>query len=195
MDGKGYHRRMTTPLPNSPEAKYWGLLFGVRRSVRYHQRRRDFYERFHGFVLLVAAVGGIATIAALGSERTALQWLAPAIVTLLALLDLFAGSLRKAWLHADLARRFIALERELVAQQAEPTAAALLEIERERLAIEADEPPIRRVLDTLCHNELWRAMGYPESEVAPVSFLQRVFAHYFDFRFDAAGRSGQKAEA
>lgn len=186
---------MTAPRPDSPEAKYWGLLFGVRRSVRYHQRRREFYERFHGFVLLVAVAGGLATIAALGSERTALRWLAPAVVTLLALFDLFVGSMSKAWLHADLARRFIALERELVREQAEPTAAALLEVERERLSIEADEPPIRRVLDTLCHNELWRAMGYPESEVAPVSFLQRVFAHYFDFRFDAAARSGRKAEA
>lgn len=190
---------MTAPLPNSPEAKYWGLLFGVRRSVRYHNRRRDFYERFHGFVLLVAVAGGSTTIAAFGSELTAalptaVKLLAPAAVTLAAISDLVVGSMRKAWLHADLARRFIVLEQKLVAQQAEPTADALLEVERERLAIEADEPPIRRVLDTLCHNELWRAMGYPESQVAPVSFFQRVFAHYFDFRFDAAARA-PKVEA
>lgn len=190
---------MTAPSSNSPEPKYWGLLFGVRRSVRYHNRRRDFYERFHGFVLFVAVAGGSTTIAAFGSELTAalptaVKLLAPAAVTLAAISDLVVGSMRKAWLHADLARRFIVLEQKLVAQQAEPTADALLEVERERLAIEADEPPIRRVLDTLCHNELWRAMGYPESQVAPVSFFQRVFAHYFDFRFDTAARA-PKVEA
>ena len=190
---------MTPPVLNSPDAKYWGLLFGVRRSVRYHNRRRGFYERFHGFVLLMAVAAGSTTIAAFGSELTAalptaVKLLAAATVTLLALLDLVVGSMRKAWLHADLARRFIALEQKLVAHQAEPTAAALVDIERDRLEIEADEPPIRRVLDTLCHNELWRAMGYPESEMVPVSFLQRLFANYFDFRFDAAVPS-RKVEA
>ncbi len=53
----------------------------------------------------------------------------------------------------------------------------------ERLEIEADEPPIKRVLDTLCHNELARAIGEPSQE-KPVRFLQRLFANFFDFRAD-----------
>ena len=102
-----------------------------------------------------------------------------------ALRGLAADSARKARQHGDPARRLMALERPLVEIGAAPTGAALVESIRERLDIEADEPPIRRILDTLCHNELWRAMGYPESEMVPVSFLQRLFANYFDFRFDA----------
>ena len=88
----------------------------------------------------------------------------------------------------------MALERRLVEIGAAPTGAALVESIRERLDIEADQPPIRRVLDTLCHNEPWRAMGYPESEVVPVSRLRRLFTDCFEFRFDAAVPSG-KVEA
>ena len=165
---------------------YRGQLFGVRRSVRYHLRRRGFFERVRG-----AAILGIAA-----SAMAALGWapVAAAAILALALLGLAADSTRKARRHGDLARRFIALERRLVEIGAAPTRAALVESIRERLDIEADEPPIRRILDTLCHNELWRAMGYPESEMVPVSFLQRLFANYFDFRFDAAVPS-RKVEA
>ena len=49
-------------------------------------------------------------------------------------------------------------------------------------------------LDRPWHNELWRARGDPESEVVPVSFLPRLCANSFDFRFDAAMPS-RKVEA
>ena len=88
----------------------------------------------------------------------------------------------------------MALERPLVEIGAAPTGAALVESIRERLDIEADEPPIRRVPGTLCHNEPWRTMGDPESEAVPVSFLRRLFTNDFNFRFDAPVPSG-KVEA
>ena len=44
--------------------EYWHLLFGVRRSVRYHDRRRGFYESFHTVVVFLSVIGGSATIAA-----------------------------------------------------------------------------------------------------------------------------------
>lgn len=49
-----------------------------------------------------------------------------------------------------------------------------------RLAIEADEPPILRMLDTLCHNELLCAMGQ-EDEIIKVGFWHRCFAQIFHF--------------
>lgn len=173
--------------------EYRMLLFGVRRSVRYHLRRRRFYERFHDVVLVVAAASGSATIAAFGSELTAnlpssVKVAVPAAVTVMALVDLVVGSMRKASLHTDLGRRFIALERRLVAAGSSPSEPAIVEATRERLAIESDEPPVLRVLDTLCHNELLRAMGYPRSEFVPVTALQRLFANWADFRFDAPPR-------
>ena len=175
------------------DEEYRMLLFGVRRSVRYHLRRRRFYERFRDAALLVAAASGSAAVAAFGSELTArladsVEVAVPAAVAVMALAYLVVRSLRKARLHTDLGRRFIALERRLVAAGSSPSEAALVEATQERLTIESDEPPVLRVLDTLCHNELLRAMGYPRSEFVPVTAPQRLVANWADFRFDAPPR-------
>lgn len=168
-------------------AGYDDLLFGVRRSIRYHSRRRGFYERFHAVVLFLAVVFGSATLGAFGGalgEGLPL-WikLAPAVLaTVLSAADLVIGSMRKAWQHADLARRFIDLERRLMASSATPDEALVTELTSERLAIEVDEPPVLRVLDTLCHNELLRAMGYPPDRQIRVGFWQRACAQFFDLR-------------
>jgi hypothetical protein len=50
------------------------------------------------------------------------------------------------------------------------------------LAIEADEPPILRVLDAICHNELLRAMGYPKEREAQIAWYQRLLASFVDIR-------------
>lgn len=96
--------------------------------------------------------------------------------------DLVLGSSRKAWLHSDLARKFFDLEREIEKSRGDVTEALIVEMKDRRLAIEADEPPILRVLDTLCHNELMRAMGYPRDQQIPVGFWQRLFASFFDLQ-------------
>ena len=168
-------------------AGYDDLLFGVRRSIRYHSRRRGFYERFHAVVLFLAVVFGSATLGAFGGALGE-GWplwikLSPAaLATLLSAADLVIGSMRKAWQHADFARRFIELERRLTAGPVAPDEALVAEFTGERLAIEADEPPVLRVLDTLCHNELLRAMGYPPEKQVRVGFWQRACAQFFDLR-------------
>ena len=73
----------------------------------------------------------------------------------------------KACLHADLYRRFIDLECQLVAG---PSAELVKSVTERRLAIEATEPPVLKVLDTLMHNELKRANGDKKSEQIEVSF-------------------------
>ena len=50
----------------------------------------------------------------------------------------------------------------------------------ERLDIEAEEPPPMRVLDTMCHNELVKAMGLNESEEVEVNRIQLILAQFID---------------
>ena len=163
------------------------LLWGVRRSVRYHDRRHGFHERFHAAVIFFAMVGGSATVVAFGtaigeSLPLELRLLPAALVTVLSAIDLVVGTMRKAWLHADLKRRFIEIERDALRAGADAPDEVLLELEARRLQVETDEPPVLRVLDAICHNELLRAEGYPRDRQVPIGFWQRRFAQFFDFR-------------
>lgn len=161
-----------------------GLLFGVRRSVRYHVRRRMFFDRLNLSASAASVIFGSAAMAAMLSNLGT-EWvvLATGIVTILSAINLVVGSSRMARLHADLAKRFIDLEKRIVVA-GEKAEASLLEFQAERLDIEMEEPPVLRVLDTLCHNELMRSMGYPASSLVQVAWWQRWPAQFIDIADD-----------
>ena len=174
-------------MTEEPTSEYDKLQFDVRRSVRYHDRRVSFFEMCHKVVLFIALIGGSASIATFTAEFASdwPQWsklLPAAVISVFAGLDLVAGSSNKARIHDGLKQRFIALESRM---RREETDGVLNEWTIERLAIETDEPPILRVLDTLCHNEMLRSMGYSKDEYIPVKPLQRFFSSFFDMDADA----------
>jgi hypothetical protein len=58
-----------------------------------------------------------------------------------------------------------------------------------RLEIEANEPPVKRVLDSLCHNDLCRAMGCAPDQFVQVKLYQRMFAQFVDINQHKISRS------
>ena len=144
------------------DARY-ALLFDVRRSVRYHNRRRAFFDRTSMLNTAVSLVFGSAAAASVLGDRT---WLAVAsgfFVTLCSSIDLVVGSAQKARLHFDLARRFIELEKQLLAVSKDDHS-AICALEQVRLTIESDEPPVYRALDLLCRNEQIAAEGWKRKD-------------------------------
>ncbi len=126
----------------------------------------------------IVALGG-----ALGGDLSLWVKLLPATFsTLLVGWDLTVRLTDKAWLHADLVRQFTDLERRLERGRSVVDEDLLVSVADQRLEIEAAEPTGLRVLDTICHNELLRAMGYPQERHVKVGFWQRLFAHFFDIR-------------
>lgn len=158
------------------------LLFGVRRSIRYHSRRRMFFDRWQTVTSAVSVVFGSATVATiLGANSPKFAVMAAVVVTFASAVDLVVGTAKAARDHSDLAKRFIGLEQAINGTQ-ELDEKTMTQLENSRLDIEKDEPPVLRVLDTLCHNELLRAMGYDHDDFKRVAWYQRVFAQFFDFR-------------
>lgn len=176
-------------IKDSLETECHELLFNVRRSVRYHNRRRTFFERFHLLTNTIAVIFGSATILTVLSDVSPYYPVAAgATVSFAAALDLVWGFSRMACLHADLARRFIALEREMVLAR-HYTEEDLDKFTAKRLDIEADEPPVMRVLDSLCYNELTRAMGYSKEHFVRVRWYQRLLAQFVDVREHRVGHA------
>jgi hypothetical protein len=161
------------------EGELHDLLFGIRRSIRYHNRRRRFFDGFDKFVKILSVIGGSAAVAAIVGK---IPWLAITLTTSIAILsaiNLVVGPAQAARLHAELAKRFAKLEHDIVrAENCDLDAPNKLVAER--LLIESDEPPIMRVLDTICHNELCEAMGYDACESYSVGWFQALLAHVID---------------
>ncbi len=160
--------------------KFDNLLFSVRRSIRYHLRRRRFFDNVHKTSTFLSALSGTATIAAVLAEAgSALTITFAALVAMFSIIDLVVGTARAARLHDDLARKFINLEKAVVSIK-ETTEENLINFISQRLDIEADEPTPLKVLDSICHNELLRAMGYDKSEFLDIKWYQRVSAQFID---------------
>ncbi|MBU3068284.1 hypothetical protein KOI40_00560 [Aestuariicella sp. G3-2] len=163
-----------------------GLLFGIQRSVRYHSRREQFFDRFNTFVTVLNLILGSATILTFAAEF-AKDWalwaklLPAAAVTVLSSIDLVIGSARMARTHNDLAREFIVLEKEVrTSKVSELTEEDIANFTGRRLDIEMKEPPVKLVLDSICHNELLKASGYDAAEYLKIGRLQAFFAQLID---------------
>ncbi len=158
------------------------LLFGIRRSIRYHNRRRAHYDRLHNLSMFLSALAGTAIIASiLGKMGSPWALVLAALVTVFSILDLIVGTTKMARLHHDLVRRFISLEKKIVTSADQPDD-GYAEYWSERLDIEADEPPPMNVLNMVCHNEMLRAMGYPIEDQVEIKWYLRWFCNWFDWR-------------
>lgn len=164
-----------------PLADRWhGMLFGIRRSIRYHLRRRAFFDRLDQFSNMLSVIFGSAAIyGILEKNALAIALLASATVTVLASVNLVIGSAQRARAHADFMRRYVELEKLMLLT---PSEEGLLTVTQTRLSIEAEEPPVLHVLNCICHNETMRAMGYEKDGMPKIGWFQRLVSQLFDFR-------------
>lgn len=146
----------------SLEDDQYGLLFDVRRSVRYHDRRRGFYEKMHKLTNFMTILMAGSVLFDLAKEGNTARWLIAlsVVAALLAVADMVFVYSEMAGLHDGLKRRFAALEIAIISGPAEGD--AWDRYMHDRLVIEQDEPPIYKVLDGLCRNALLTAQGHKD---------------------------------
>lgn len=161
--------------------KWNDLLFGVRRSVRYHTHRRKFFDKLKVWADFLVIVSG-GTVVGLATAEVKNAWTIGfgAFIGIIGSFDLVVGFSGRARDHHDLAKEFSELEREMTAVD-ERTEKELKRLTNRRLQIEEEEPPILQVLNCYCHNELVKALGHPEAQRTGITFLQSVFKQWFDW--------------
>ena len=163
--------------------KWSDLLFGVRRTIRYHTHRRKFFDKlsvWSDFLIIIS--GGTVVGFASSSETGHRAWtiLFGALVAVLGSFDLVIGFSNKARDYHDLAREFSVLERQITAATDARTKENLILFSNKRLEIEENEPPILQVLNCYCDNELIKALGLPRNEMVKITFCQSLFKQWFD---------------
>lgn len=162
----------------TPYDSFYGNLFGVRKSVRYHQRRQAFHEWWNTVIIALAFASSASAMAEWSAEW---RQLLIGATSFLLMLNWVVGLTRRANAHAKLGQRFASLEQDMVPFEKNRDLEAQDEerFRRRRLEIEADEPAKMRVMDVLCHNELCEA-AYPEHTVYSVAAWRRWLGHFID---------------
>jgi len=158
------------------------LLFDIGRSIRYHQHRRRFFDHLHKTITFISLVSGTATMVSVLAQFPPI-WatVAALVVSSASMLDLVIGSPALARQHDELARKFITLQMKVTVGDGESiNPYDIYQAERQR--IELDEPPILKVLDTKCHNEMLRASGFPQDQQIKIKWYQDLFSQILDIR-------------
>ena len=171
-------------MVDGDESEYDDLLFAVRRSVRHHRHRERFLYGVYNMGAVLTVFFGLATIAAHVAELPpGWAWVRLLVVFLMILAgcsQLVPGAARAARRHDSLAVSYLALEKDLLRVGPSLTQEALVELQSRRLDIEAVEPPVYRVLDAICHDELVTALGIDPSQRSNVTRWQRLWRHVLD---------------
>ena len=173
---------------DTQQKRYDELKHRADVSVRYHSRRQGFYNFCHKLAMLIVVLGGSASAVAFFGEMTDAKWsekwmlVLPVLVTLVGLLDAFFEFANKEAVHWLLRKQFTQVEKRLVEIRSSMTEVELNEVETDMLRIESDEPRTRRVVHAICYNEVLIAWDRDKEYLVPITFMQRIFANFFDWR-------------
>lgn len=152
------------------------LTCHLQRSVRYHRARERFFEWWSNVFSVVSLLAGSSVVVSLLAAAPA--WVAMAsgaTVAGMQALELVFRLSGRARDHNGFASEFLALERILVEKDV-VTEADLRAMKAEILTIEAREPPVKRYLDVICHNQVAVSIG--SDDIEKLTPWQRWFAQY-----------------
>jgi hypothetical protein len=148
------------------------LNFGIEKSMRYHQRRKAFFDTSHRFTMFGVILSGSVSFANF-------YYISGLVATFLGTLDLVVGFSAKARDHDLLYQKFCDLARQ-VRKKTSPAEDDIVRWRDDRLAIEADEPPTLCALEADCWDEVRRAWG--RKGYSPVLLWKhRYFMHFARF--------------
>lgn len=166
----------TASLEVAEEAKLTQLEFSVAVSVRYHAKRRAWFDGLARWPSVVSLIAGSAAFVSISQGLPALATVASATTALFGGANLVFGFAERARRHDELVRKFTLLAAE-IAEAASPSRSDVRRWVGAKLRIEAEEPTPNNVLNVLCHNEEAEARGYGSEHIYRVRWWQRAFAH------------------
>jgi hypothetical protein len=163
------------PREESMDREAHNLMFGIEKSMRYHQRHRGFLEWCHRAIMF-----GVVVFSSVAMVQIGPVWAGTASVVLAAF-DLAIGFGTQARDHQLLFQKFAALNREIRKNENNADAEKLSDWHDARLAIELEEPPILWALEADCYNEVARAWGLEVEQPNVLTWRQRLFMHTWSF--------------
>jgi hypothetical protein len=159
--------------------EFYDLDFSVRKSRRYHEKLCSFYGVWRDWVKIVTVVTGSGLFFLLTADaKHGAEWLA-AFVAAWAAVDYMVSPDRKADQHRELCEEFLSLAAKI--ERSPRTEEAYRELAAERLELERNEPPCKRLVDLQARNDECRARDFPPEDIVPLSEMQRKLGYFATF--------------
>lgn len=156
------------------------LSHAISKSIRYHAKRRRFFDNLHYAVNAIIAVGGSGAFVALWSgDKGNIALYIAGIVAVASSLDLVFGFFKRGHIHDDLLKRFSRLLHDITLMP--HTLENLAKWCAERLLIEEEEPTFLALLVAICENEVFYAEGHYGEVLEGIGPCRRVLAHWISF--------------
>ena len=167
----------TTTEKLTPESEALESIdFGIKKSIRYHSKRRAFFERWDNIAnWLVAVAGASAFASVVGDSASLLSKILTFLMTAIALADVIVSFGARARLHQDLYRRFSELAIEIT-HMSNPTPHDIATLRAKRLSLEAEEPHIIDAIERWCWSEEAESRGADSADLQPLTKWQRLRA-------------------
>ena len=155
--------------------------FAIGKSLRYHAKRRSFFDFIHrGSQAVSALAGSAAFVSLVGGQSPELAKIAAALLAAVSALNLVIGFSERARQYDGLYKRFSDLAVE-IAECTQPTEELVRKWKAARLRIEKDEPTPLSALNVICHNEEAEARGLGIEYQYKIGILKSTFRHLFTF--------------
>ncbi len=181
---------------NGLEGDIFDLSFSINKSRRYHEMLCSFYGAWRDWMRIITAVAGSGAFLLVTAKVQGWAEVISAFVALWAVIDVVASPDKKAERHRKLGERFTQLaEKIAVSPHTKETYGANL---AERLRIERDEPPCKRLVDLQARNDECRSRDFPPEREVPLNGWQRTLGYFFTFgmsRLERWSRAQRSASA
>ena len=171
----------------SVEFRHWELLFDIRRSVRYHDHRRNHYLRiqeYFQFLQLVLGAAAVVQYLGTGTNEGGLPLIllvAPALVAILSAILIAFRVAEMATKHSRLYERFIELEKEAGAVS-DSNSDQVNRLRSKVLEIEIDEPSVFHAVNIMCHNEVARSQRCREDSIYRIRTIEWLLKDFCRFK-------------
>lgn len=164
--------KASTSTKGDLEKRWHDLCWGVQRSVRYHERRQAYYIRVNSMSTAVSLVFGTSAFGLLVKGHEAIAMVCSLLVALFSLFNMVTRASEMSRRHEALRQRWCDLQARM--DSSKITEDSWRDFRTARLEIEKDEPPVQRIIDAICNNDLLMAKGYDPNDPEEARLFREV---------------------
>jgi len=154
------------------------LQFQLGLGVHYHMRRQAFFEKWHRLTSSLSLIFSTSAIAVITSKLE-VGIACTAVVATLQAIDLIVDTRGQSNLHSELRGKYLLLERSLIEAGSDISDEQEKRIRMEIKSIEMHEPPIKKLLLEICHNDVCRRLGVATEQLFKIHWFKSSTANVF----------------